>query len=51
MYKRQVQNPYALVNRSADNGLDETLLRSGVGLLAYSPLLSLIHISEPTRPY
>ena len=33
-----VQNPYALVNRSADNGLDETLLRSGVGLLAYSPL-------------
>ena len=33
-----VQNPYALVNRSADNGLDETLLRSHVGLLAYSPL-------------
>jgi aryl-alcohol dehydrogenase-like predicted oxidoreductase len=33
-----VQNPYALVNRSVDNGLDETLLRSGVGLLAYSPL-------------
>lgn len=33
-----VQNPYALVNRSADNGLDETLLRSEVGLLAYSPL-------------
>ena len=33
-----VQNPYALVNRSADNGLDETLLRSQVGLLAYSPL-------------
>ena len=33
-----VQNPYALVNRSADNGLDEALLRGGVGLLAYSPL-------------
>jgi aryl-alcohol dehydrogenase-like predicted oxidoreductase len=33
-----VQNPYALVNRSVDNGLDETLLRSGLGLLAYSPL-------------
>ena len=33
-----VQNPYALVNRSLDNGLDETLLRSQVGLLAYSPL-------------
>lgn len=33
-----VQNPYALVNRSVDNGLDEVLLRTGVGLLAYSPL-------------
>jgi len=33
-----VQNPYALVNRSVDNGLDEVLLRTGVALLAYSPL-------------
>jgi aryl-alcohol dehydrogenase-like predicted oxidoreductase len=33
-----VQNPYALVNRSLDNGMDETLHRTGVGLLAYSPL-------------
>jgi aryl-alcohol dehydrogenase-like predicted oxidoreductase len=33
-----VQNPYALVNRALDNGLDETLHRSGVSLLAYSPL-------------
>ena len=33
-----VQNPYALVNRVADNGLDEALLRTGVSLLAYSPL-------------
>ncbi|MBP6899794.1 MAG: aldo/keto reductase [Burkholderiaceae bacterium] len=33
-----VQNPYALVNRSVDNGLDEVLHRTGVGLLAYSPL-------------
>ncbi len=33
-----VQNPYALVNRSLDNGLDEVLHRSGVSLLAYSPL-------------
>jgi len=32
------QNPYALVNRSLDNALDETLYRSGVSLLAYSPL-------------
>jgi aryl-alcohol dehydrogenase-like predicted oxidoreductase len=33
-----VQNPYALVNRSVDNGLDEALHRTGVSLLAYSPL-------------
>jgi len=33
-----VQNPYALVNRVLDNGLDETLHRTGVSLLAYSPL-------------
>jgi aryl-alcohol dehydrogenase-like predicted oxidoreductase len=33
-----VQNPYALVNRTLDNGLDEALFRSGVSLLAYSPL-------------
>ena len=33
-----VQNPYALVNRVVDNGLDEALLRSGTSLLAYSPL-------------
>ena len=32
------QNPYALVNRVVDNGLDEALHRSGVSLLAYSPL-------------
>ena len=33
-----VQNPYALVNRVVDNGLDETLHRHQVSLLAYSPL-------------
>ena len=33
-----VQNAYTLVNRAADNGLDETLHRLGVSLLAYSPL-------------
>ena len=33
-----VQNPYSLVNRIVDNGLDEVLHRTGVGLLAYSPL-------------
>jgi aryl-alcohol dehydrogenase-like predicted oxidoreductase len=33
-----VQNPYSLVNRVVDNGLDETMHRLGVALLAYSPL-------------
>jgi aryl-alcohol dehydrogenase-like predicted oxidoreductase len=33
-----VQNPYCLSNRVVDNGLDEALHHSGVGLLAYSPL-------------
>ena len=33
-----VQNPYCLINRVVDNGLDEALYRSGVSLLAYSPL-------------
>lgn len=33
-----VQNPYCLVNRSLENGLDETMYRLGVSLLAYSPL-------------
>lgn len=33
-----VQNPYALTSRSYENGLDETMYRAGVSLLAYSPL-------------
>jgi aryl-alcohol dehydrogenase-like predicted oxidoreductase len=33
-----VQNPFCLVNRSVENGLDETMYRLGVSLLAYSPL-------------
>ncbi len=33
-----VQNPYALTSRALDNGLDETLYRHGVSMLAYSPL-------------
>jgi aryl-alcohol dehydrogenase-like predicted oxidoreductase len=33
-----VQNPYTLVNRVVDNGLDEVMHRTGVSLLAYSPL-------------
>ncbi len=33
-----VQNPYALVNRIVDNGIDEILHVSGVSLLGYSPL-------------
>jgi aryl-alcohol dehydrogenase-like predicted oxidoreductase len=33
-----VQNPYALVNRSLENGLDEVLWHTRVSMLAYSPL-------------
>jgi aryl-alcohol dehydrogenase-like predicted oxidoreductase len=33
-----VQNGYSLLNRSVENGLDETMYRMGVSLLAYSPL-------------
>jgi aryl-alcohol dehydrogenase-like predicted oxidoreductase len=33
-----VQNPFCLVNRSVENGLDETMHRLKVSLLAYSPL-------------
>ena len=32
------QNPYTLVNRVVDNGLDEIMHRENVSLLAYSPL-------------
>jgi aryl-alcohol dehydrogenase-like predicted oxidoreductase len=33
-----VQNPYCLINRAVDNGLDESLHHHQVSLLAYSPL-------------
>ena len=33
-----VQNPYCLINRTVENGLDETMYRLGVSLLGYSPL-------------
>lgn len=33
-----VQNPYCLINRTWENGLDETCHRLNVSLLAYSPL-------------
>ena len=33
-----VQNPYCLINRTLENGLDETMHRQKVSLLAYSPL-------------
>ncbi|HET7834962.1 aldo/keto reductase [Variovorax sp. J31P179] len=33
-----VQNVYCLISRAAENGLDETMHRLGVSLLAYSPL-------------
>ena len=33
-----LQNPYCLLNRTYENGLDETMHHLGVSLLAYSPL-------------
>jgi aryl-alcohol dehydrogenase-like predicted oxidoreductase len=33
-----VQNAYCLINRTVENGLDETMYRTNVSLLAYSPL-------------
>jgi aryl-alcohol dehydrogenase-like predicted oxidoreductase len=33
-----VQNAYCLINRNVENGLDESMHRLGVSLLAYSPL-------------
>jgi aryl-alcohol dehydrogenase-like predicted oxidoreductase len=33
-----VQNPYCLINRSLENGLDEAMHREGVALIPYSPL-------------
>lgn len=33
-----VQNPYCLINRTVENGLDETMHHLGVSLLPYSPL-------------
>ena len=33
-----VQNPYCLINRTVENGLDETMHRLKVSLLGYSPL-------------
>lgn len=33
-----IQNPYNLVNRSFEQGLDEACFRTGVSLLVYSPL-------------
>lgn len=33
-----VQNPYCLINRTLENGLDETMYRLGVSLIPYSPL-------------
>jgi aryl-alcohol dehydrogenase-like predicted oxidoreductase len=53
-----VQNPYSLVNRVLENGLDEALYRHQVGLLAYSPLgfgvltgkYDALGLDDPARP-
>lgn len=49
-----IQNAYSLLNRSFEQGLDETCFRENVGLLAYSPLafgqLSGKYIDDPKAP-
>ena len=53
-----VQNPYCLVNRVVDNGLDEVMWREQVSLLAYSPLgfglltgkYDDLGLEDPARP-
>jgi aryl-alcohol dehydrogenase-like predicted oxidoreductase len=53
-----VQNPYCLVNRSYENGLDELMYRHQVSLLAYSPLgfglltgkYDALGFDDPARP-
>lgn len=53
-----VQNPYCLINRCVDNGLDEVMHRNQLSLLAYSPLgFGLLTgkydergFSDPTNP-
>ncbi|MFZ6730652.1 aldo/keto reductase [Undibacterium sp. Ji42W] len=49
-----IQNAYSLVNRSFEQGLDETCFRENVGLLAYSPLafgqLSAKYIDDAKAP-
>jgi len=53
-----VQNPYSLVNRVLENGLDEALYRHQIGLLAYSPLgfgvltgkYDALGLDDPARP-
>ena len=45
-----MQNAYNLLNRAVDNGLDETMLRSQVSLLAYSPLAFGLLTGKYARP-
>ncbi len=53
-----VQNPYCLINRTLENGLDEAMYRGGVSLLAYSPLgfglltgkYDVAGLDDPARP-
>jgi aryl-alcohol dehydrogenase-like predicted oxidoreductase len=53
-----VQNPYALVSRAVDNGLDEALFHHEVSLLAYSPLAfglltgkyDALGLDDPAKP-
>ena len=52
MYKRQVLNIASGEPRRVGELLDEMLAMSEVAItVEQDPALSLIHISEPTRPY
>lgn len=49
-----IQNPYNLVNRSYEGGLEEACYREGIAMLAYSPLafgqLSAKYLDNPKAP-
>ncbi|MEY4752398.1 MAG: hypothetical protein RJA44_73 [Pseudomonadota bacterium] len=53
-----VQNPYCLINRSVENGLDEVMYQHDVALLPYSPLgfglltgkYDALGLDDPAKP-
>ena len=52
VYKRQIQPGPAILREGNDMRRDEEVLEAAEGIDGeQKPELSLIHISEPTRPY